>query len=380
MYSTFSGFGSYFKKKNSLIDNATFRLHYRVTFGLLVLGSLLVTLSQFFGKPIQCIASKGVSQSIFETYCWIHGTFTIPSQLAGTLGVDFSQPGIGPEVTERMREKGHVGFTQYGDEIRHAWYQWVCFILFIQAVMCYLPHYIWKTCEGGKLSMLIQGLDLPMLDGVDGVKDKRQSVVNYFLRTFRSHNSYVYKFLFCEVLNLVNILFQIYLMDFFFGGQFSKYGAQVLSVSETAFESRDDPMNRVFPKVTKCTFHKYGSSGTVEKHDGLCVLAMNIINEKIYIFLWFWFVALSVWTALQVMFRIITVASSQVRWYILTRRVSSVNKSDISTVVKKCYYGDWFLLMQMSKHINPAVFHDIVLDLRDRMDQKRAENLSENEK
>ena len=61
--------------------------------------------------------------------------------------------------------------------------------------------------------------------------------------------------------------------------------------------------------MTKCTFHKYGSSGTVEKHDGLCVLAMNIINEKIYIFLWFWFVALSVWTGLQIMFRIVTVAS-----------------------------------------------------------------------
>ena len=157
--------------------------------------------------------------------------------------------------------------------------------------------------------MLIQGLDMPMLDGVDGVKDKRQSVVNYFLRTFRTHNSYVYKFLACEVLNLVNIICQMYLMDFFLGGQFTKYGSDVLAVSETAFEHRDDPMNRVFPKVTKCTFHQYGASGTVEKHDGLCVLAMNIINEKIYIFLWFWFVALAVWTGLQILFRIITVVS-----------------------------------------------------------------------
>ena len=57
--------------------------------------------------------------------------------------------------------------------------------------------------------MLIQGLDLNDLEGVDGVKDKRQSVVNYFIRTFRTHNSYVYKFLFCEVLNLANVLFQV---------------------------------------------------------------------------------------------------------------------------------------------------------------------------
>jgi hypothetical protein len=49
-----------------------------------------------------------------------------------------------------------------------------------------------------------------------------------------------------------------------------------------------DPMARIFPKVTKCTFNKYGPSATVEYIDGLCVLPLNVINEKIYIFLWFW--------------------------------------------------------------------------------------------
>ena len=48
-----------------------------------------------------------------------------------------------------------------------------------------------------------------------------------------------------------HMISQIYLMDLFFGGQFTKYGAQVLSQTEMAFEERDDPMNRVFPKVTK---------------------------------------------------------------------------------------------------------------------------------
>ena len=33
--------------------------------------------------------------------------------------------------------------------------------------------------------------------------------------------------------------------------------------------------------MTKCTFHKYGPSGTVTRHDGLCILALNIINEKV---------------------------------------------------------------------------------------------------
>ena len=61
-------------------------------------------------------------------------------------------------------------------------------------------------------------------------------------------------------------------------------------------------------QVTKCTFNNYGPSGTVENKDGLCVLAINIINEKIYIFLWFWFLTLCVWTGVHLFIRILSMA------------------------------------------------------------------------
>ena len=64
-----------------------------------------------------------------------------------------------------------------------------------------------------------------------------------------------------------------------------------------------DPMDLVFPKATKCTFHKFGPSGTVETFDALCVLPLNIINEKIYVLLWFWFVSLSIVSGLHFVFR-----------------------------------------------------------------------------
>ena len=53
-----------------------------------------------------------------------------------------------------------------------------------------------------------------------------------------------------------------------------------------------DPMIYVFPRMTKCTFHKFGTSGNIEKHDALCILPLNIVNEKIYIFIWFWLLLL----------------------------------------------------------------------------------------
>ncbi len=91
-------------------------------------------------------------------------------------------------------------------------------------------------------------------------------------------------------------------MDFFLGGEFTNYGTDVIRMTELDPAERNDPMARVFPKMTKCTFHKFGPSGTVEKFDGLCVLPLNIINEKIYVFLWFWFIIVTVVTGLQVQF------------------------------------------------------------------------------
>jgi len=51
--------------------------------------------------------------------------------------------------------------------------------------------------------------------------------------------------------------------------------------------------------------HKYGGSGTIQRFDALCVLSMNIVNEKIYIFLWFWFIILAVATAIHLIVRVL---------------------------------------------------------------------------
>ena len=48
----------------------------------------------------------------------------------------------------------------------------------------------------------------------------------------------------------------------------------------------------VFPTKTQCDFFSYGGAGP-QKHNYWCLLAPNIVSEKIFVFLWFWYAVLS---------------------------------------------------------------------------------------
>ena len=63
-------FGSYFGKlgKKSVIDNITFRLHYKVTFAILCCCSMLTTLHSYIGNAIMCMTS-GVPSGKYLTQC-----------------------------------------------------------------------------------------------------------------------------------------------------------------------------------------------------------------------------------------------------------------------------------------------------------------------
>jgi len=82
--------------------------------------------------------------------------------------------------------------------------------------------------------------------------------------------------------------------------------------------------------VTKCTFFQYGPSGTVEKKDGLCVLPLNIINEKIYIFIWFWLVGIAVISGVALIYRLATLIGPQIRVALIAIRVSKYLKGYIN--------------------------------------------------
>ena len=91
-------------------------------------------------------------------------------------------------------------------------------------------------------------LNLPIVE--ENTKlDRIQILIDYFTDTRHNHDSYTFRFFFCELLNFINVVGQIYFMDFFLGGEFTTYGSDVLAMSEQPQEDRNDPMAAVFPKV-----------------------------------------------------------------------------------------------------------------------------------
>ena len=136
-----------------------------------------------------------------DTYCWIHGTFSITNMWAGEKGVDVPHPGVAP---------GSGG----EDYVYHRYYQWVCYVLFLQAGLFYVPRFLWKSVEAGRMNMLVAEMFEPkMVVNKERRSERIATIVKYIQIHRGQHSFYFMKFLACEVLNFVNVLSQMFLMD-----------------------------------------------------------------------------------------------------------------------------------------------------------------------
>lgn len=89
----------------------------------------------------------------------------------------------------------------------------------------------------------------------------------------------------------------------------------------------------------------------------MCILPINIVNEKIYVFLWFWFYFIAVVSVLAVIYRLATFISVQLR-IMVTHSRCRVNKERnvLSDVVNRSSIGDWFILDLISRNLDPVNF------------------------
>ncbi|XP_032666511.1 innexin shaking-B isoform X1 [Odontomachus brunneus] len=342
-------------------DSMMFRLHYRATVAVLLSGCLTLACKSISGSPIHCETTGSVDKVVLETFCWLHTTYSMVHAFNMSLGQAVPYPGV-----SNSKGEGAHGHTPNPLVKQHKYYQWVIFLLLLQAILFYTPRWLWKGWEGGKIHALMMDLDIGLCSEVEK-KQKKKMLLDYLWENLRFHNWWAYRYYLCEVLALLNVVGQMFLMNRFFDGAFLTFGIDVLRFLESDQEDRVDPMIYVFPRMTKCTFYKYGVSGEVERHDAVCILPLNVVNEKIYVFLWFWFLFLGVLSFFTVLYRILIIFSPRTRVYLLRMRFRLVRRDAVETIVRRSKVGDWFLLYMLGENLDTVIYRDVMHELANKL-------------
>jgi len=344
------------------IDNWGFKLFYKCTTVILILSSVLTTAKQFFGSPIQCDAGSardGIEKEVLESYCWMYSTWNIPREYKGACS-------------------GGDQDMQTTTIVYNSYYQWVPLYLIFMAVIFYLPRMFWIMMEGGLMKFFGKGTTTRFIEDQEEKKDK---LVQFFCKNIHNkYNIYFCGFIFCEVLNLLIVIFHFALTHRFLHYRYIAYGFDVwqyyqLPEEEQRMPGRKNPMCNTFPRIAACDYWRWGSGGRQENINAICILALNHINDKVFFLLWWWCFFIMLIAVVRLIYRAIQCSSPCLRYHLINMRMNryfkrSAKVEKIESFILECKLGDWFVLYQMSKNLNRPFFMDFLTTLSVRYSDK----------
>lgn len=318
------------------------RLNHKYTTSMIVVFALVITASQYSGKPINCWVPghfTGNYGSYADDICWVSSTYNIP--------INEDLPHSENDRKDKMLK----------------YYQWTPFILLLMAMLFYLPRMIWRSLNDKS------GLDVQsIVDAVYNQAADRQGLLGYLTNTFdhyvmanknpkdvndihqnftgsfhadsihyrkrknvfnddnpnlmnddsdedeksqykepapsrsfkdkmmycfktccltkgkRSGNYLTVLFIITRIMYTLNSFLQLFMLNHFLGNDFLLLGFEVMA---KVWVGDDWAQLKRFPRVTMCDF-KIREVGITHRYTVQCVLSINLFNEKIFIFLWFW--------------------------------------------------------------------------------------------
>ncbi|KAI6175584.1 Innexin [Aphelenchoides bicaudatus] len=285
-------FFQYLSKTRFEEDNVD-RLFFRTSPRLLVGFALVILTKEYMFNSIECWASPEWVGSWYEyakDYCFVEGTYY----------VNIKDP------LERMSDRySHYKNVDY--------YPWLAFVLALQALICYMPYFVWSSFnhKSGlalktvnhiannaaftKFSLastdrfrlsehIYHSLRITRYEPRVGFSSMRN--LKRFYRTYFGRHCLVVQYLFMKVMFIVLALIQIKFISSYLGKSTSIWDfARLLETfeGEQTWEKTGS-----FPRTAFCDFEIRGLERNVEKHTIQCVLMANMINEKLFIAVWWW--------------------------------------------------------------------------------------------
>ena len=230
------------------------------------------------------------------------------------------------------------------------YYQWVGLILIAQALVFFIPRPIWgfmNKMSGIAVNTITDAaIECQTKMNPAARSEIMRYMINHMTRFLREAHigesgyplckqfwkvfmSYylVTTYLLIKLLYITNVLGQIYFMNLFLNTEYHWYGVEVLA---SLGKGDSWSTSERFPRVTLCDF-KIRVPGNVQPYTVQCALPVNLLNEMIYTFLWFWFVFVTLCTSVSFAMWFIKIAFLPgVVKYISVRLITSSECSDLT--------------------------------------------------
>jgi len=180
----------------------------------------------------------------------------------------------------------------------------------------------------------------------------------------RFQRVYVIKYFVCEVLGSAVLVLNMILVHLVFNDFWTGYRPAM-----TALFNGDMPGFKLlstafFPTMAKCTYNNFGSGGSKQRFDALCFLPQNVINEKIFVFLYVWYLLMVVATVINLIIIIVMLSMKSLRVRDISRMSDGYYRlRDIIDVSNNGDFGYWFMLHIIHRNLSPLLFHDLMIEM-----------------
>ncbi len=96
-------------------------------------------------------------------------------------------------------------------------------------------------------------------------------------------------YLFTKLTFIANCISQLFVLNLLLGHEFHKFGFELL---DKIINGKGwDTGSRIFPKISMCDFRirEIGNPKVSHRYTVQCVLPINLFNQQIFTFIWFWY-------------------------------------------------------------------------------------------